>query len=162
MSAQAILQLAASPLSFPQETPADQSTATWSVPCHLHAAGVKISPCSPMVILPSLQTEGPASRKASVQRYLEKKKDRFKNKRKLATSSSPNIDIYINQVGDQFSNEQLKPSEPYTSTTQPRPPHAPLRCSSIENVPKIASLAAHPDVEGDRAKAISCQGNDDP
>ncbi|WRX10803.1 Tify domain - like 1 [Theobroma cacao] len=166
--AQAILQLAASPLSLSQETAADQSRAPWSVPCQLQAAGVKISPCSPMVILPSPQTvkvaencqfpweesnisredslEGPSSRKALVQRYLERKKDRFKNKRKLATSSSPTLDIYINQVGDQFANEQLKPSEPYSSS-QTRPPYTPLRCNSIENVPKIASLATHPDAK---------------
>lgn len=56
MQAQAILQLAASPLSLSQETAADQSRAPWSVPCQLQAAGVKISPCSPMVILPSPQT----------------------------------------------------------------------------------------------------------
>ncbi|XWS31523.1 hypothetical protein CRYUN_Cryun23aG0083800 [Craigia yunnanensis] len=135
--AEAILQLAASPFSFPQESLADQRTTPWSIPCHLQAAGVKISPCSPMVILPSLQTvkmaencqfpreesnisredglEGPTTRKASVQRYLEMRKDRFKNKRKLAMSSSPTLDIYLNQVGDQFSNEQLKQSEPFSS-----------------------------------------------
>ncbi|XP_022771149.1 protein TIFY 4B-like isoform X2 [Durio zibethinus] len=144
--AEAILQLAASPVSFPQETLADQRTAPWSIPCHLEATGVKISPCSPMVIMPSLQTvkvaencqfpleesnlshedslEGPATRKASLQRYLEKRKDRFKNKRKLATSSSPTLDLYLNQVGDQFSNEQLKQSV------------LSFRCSSNENVPK--------------------------
>ncbi|XWS36339.1 hypothetical protein CRYUN_Cryun20dG0076700 [Craigia yunnanensis] len=166
--AEAILQLAARPVSFSQETLVDQRTAPWTIPCHLQAAGVKMSPCSPMVIFPSMQTvkvaenchfpkeesnmsredslEGPTSRKASVQRYLEKRKDRFRNKRKLATSSSPTLDIYLNQVGDQFSNEQLKRSEPYSSP-QARPPHTPLRCSSIENVPKIASLATLPDAK---------------
>ncbi|KAE8701441.1 TIFY domain/Divergent CCT motif family protein, putative isoform 2 [Hibiscus syriacus] len=126
--AEAILQLAASPVLFPHEILADQRTTPWSIPCHSQAASVKTSPCSPMVILPPQQTvnlaencqfpreecnaslennlEGPTSRKALVQRYLEKKKDRFKNKRKLATSSSPTFDIYLNQMGDQFSNEK--------------------------------------------------------
>ncbi|XVF18471.1 hypothetical protein REPUB_Repub11eG0024300 [Reevesia pubescens] len=52
--AEAVLQLAATPVSFPQETLADQRTAPWSITCHLQAVGVQISPCSPMVILPSL------------------------------------------------------------------------------------------------------------
>ena len=73
-------------------------------------------------------------------------------------SSSPTLDIYLNQVGDQFSNEQLKQSEPFSSS-QARPPHMPLRCSSIENVPKIVSLAT-PDAKGDSdlslAYALSC------
>ncbi|XVE91890.1 hypothetical protein REPUB_Repub01dG0050300 [Reevesia pubescens] len=47
-------KLAATPVSFPQETLADQRTAPWSIACHLQAVGVQISPCPPMVILPSL------------------------------------------------------------------------------------------------------------
>ncbi|XVE77825.1 hypothetical protein DITRI_Ditri13aG0093500 [Diplodiscus trichospermus] len=162
--AEAILQLAASPVSFPPETLVDPRT----IPCHLQAAGVKITPFSPVAILPKMQTvkvgencqfpredssiscedslEGQTSRKASVQRYLEKRKDRFRNKRKLTTSSSPTLDIYLNQVADQFSNEQLKQCEPYSSP-QARPPQTPLRCSSIENVPKIASLTTLPDAK---------------
>ncbi|XWS36340.1 hypothetical protein CRYUN_Cryun20dG0076700 [Craigia yunnanensis] len=54
--AEAILQLAARPVSFSQETLVDQRTAPWTIPCHLQAAGVKMSPCSPMVIFPSMQT----------------------------------------------------------------------------------------------------------
>ncbi|KAG4168105.1 hypothetical protein ERO13_A12G002900v2 [Gossypium hirsutum] len=155
--AEAILQLAASPVSFPHEILADQRTTPWSIPCHSQAASVKTTPCSQMVILPPQQTEncqfpreesnasledsleGPTRRKASVQRYLEKKKDRFKNKRKLAMSSSPTLDIYLNQVGDQFSNEQLKQSEPYYSP-QAEVQRMPLECSSIENVAKIPRL----------------------
>ncbi|MBA0687878.1 hypothetical protein Goari_005698, partial [Gossypium aridum] len=155
--AEAIMQLAASPVSFSHEILADQRTTPWSIPCHSQAASVKTTPCSQMVILPPQQTEncqfpreesnasledsleGPTSRKALVQRYLEKKKDRFKNKRKLAMSSSPTLDIYLNQVGDQFSNEQLKQSEPYYSP-QAEAHRMPLECSSIENVAKIPRL----------------------
>ncbi|XVE73067.1 hypothetical protein DITRI_Ditri11bG0088100 [Diplodiscus trichospermus] len=56
IKAEAILQLAASPVSFLQETLPDQRTTPWSIPCHLQAEGVKISPSPSMVIMPSLQT----------------------------------------------------------------------------------------------------------
>ncbi|XP_022758283.1 protein TIFY 4B-like isoform X2 [Durio zibethinus] len=166
--AETILQIAASPVSLPWETLADQRTTPWSIPCHLQTAGVKISPCWPMVILPSLQTvkaaencqfpreesnvsledshDGPTTRKALVQRYLEKRKDRYKNKRKLASSSSPTLDIYLNQVGDKFSNEQLKQSKPHSSS-RAQEPYTPLQCSSIENFPKIAILTTHSDAK---------------
>ncbi|TYJ21631.1 hypothetical protein E1A91_A08G075200v1 [Gossypium mustelinum] len=164
--AEAILQFAASPVSFPQETLVDQRTSPLSIPCHVQAAGDKVSQRSPGVILSSMQAvkvaencrfprddcnvsyedslEGATSRNVLLQRYLEKKKDRFKNKRKLATSSSRTLDIYLNQMGDQFSNEQSKQSESYSST-QARPPHTPLWCSSMENLPKIANVTTHPD-----------------
>ncbi|TYH57293.1 hypothetical protein ES332_D08G079500v1 [Gossypium tomentosum] len=164
--AEAILQFAASPVSFPQETLVDQRTTPLSIPCHVQAAGDKVSQRSPGVVLSSMQAvkvaencqfpredcnvsyedslEGPTSRNALLQRYLEKKKDRFKNKRKLATSSSRTLDIYLNQMGDQFSNEQSKQSESYSST-QARPPHMPLWCSSMETLPKIANVTTHPD-----------------
>ncbi|GMJ01162.1 PEAPOD 2 [Hibiscus trionum] len=103
--AEAILQFAASPVLFPRETLVDQRTAPLSIPCHLQAA------------------EGSINRNALVQRYLEKKKDRFKNKSKLETSSSRSLDVYSNQMGDQFSNEQLKQSESYSPT---RAPHVSL------------------------------------
>ncbi|XVF32515.1 hypothetical protein REPUB_Repub17cG0089200 [Reevesia pubescens] len=87
--AEAILQLAANPVSFPQETLPDQRTAPWSIPCHLQAADVPISP--PMVkvaencqfpreesnVYREDSLEGPTSRKALVKRYLEKRKDRY-------------------------------------------------------------------------------------
>nr|XP_016462754.1 PREDICTED: protein TIFY 4B-like [Nicotiana tabacum] len=50
--------------------------------------------------------EGHPSRKASVQRYLEKRKDRFKSKRKIGMSSSASSDIYVNhQTGNHTLNE---------------------------------------------------------
>ncbi|ESR57231.1 protein TIFY 4B [Citrus sinensis] len=96
--AQAILQLAASPLPLSQKAPSDGTTGLQSVPCHLQTAGINVGPSSP-VIFPTLQTvkvvencqlpweesnishedsfDGPTSRKASVQRYREKRKDRY-------------------------------------------------------------------------------------
>ncbi|KAB2016139.1 hypothetical protein ES319_D08G075800v1 [Gossypium barbadense] len=95
--AEAILQFAASPVSFPQETLVDQRTTPLSIPCHVQAAGDKVSQRSPGVVLSSMQAVkvaencqfpredcnvsyedslGPTSRNALLQRYLEKKKDR--------------------------------------------------------------------------------------
>ncbi|XVF80835.1 hypothetical protein PTKIN_Ptkin15bG0107200 [Pterospermum kingtungense] len=78
--AEAILQLAASPVSFPQETLVDQRTAPWTIPYHLQAA-VKVAencqfPREESNVPREDSLEGPTSRKASVQRYLEKRKDR--------------------------------------------------------------------------------------
>ncbi|MBA0852900.1 hypothetical protein Goshw_011002, partial [Gossypium schwendimanii] len=174
--AEAILQFAASPVSFPQETLVDQRTAPLSIPCHVQAAGDKVSQRSPGVVLSSMQAvkvaencqfpredcnvsyedclEGPTSRNALLQRYLEKKKDRFKNKRKLATSSSRTLDIYLNQMGDQFSTEQSNRSESYSST-QARPPYTPLWCSSMENLPKITNVTTHTDGKGDNFLSLA-------
>lgn len=91
----------------------------------------------------SHESEGPASRKASLQRYLEKRKDRvrFKHKKKIGGSSSSSLEMYINQqVRTQSSNGQLSRSGT-SSPTQPKPPHTPTRCSSVENLPKNLCLS---------------------
>ncbi|PWA62872.1 CO/COL/TOC1, conserved site-containing protein [Artemisia annua] len=81
-----LLQLAASPLQFPQEAPFN---GTGPPTCHLQAPCLRASTGSSAMILPTLQTaEGSASRKASVHRYLEKRKDSFV-KLALKTISSP-------------------------------------------------------------------------
>uniref|UniRef100_A0A5B6ZYE0 Protein TIFY n=2 Tax=Davidia involucrata TaxID=16924 RepID=A0A5B6ZYE0_DAVIN len=165
--ARVIMQFAASPLHLPPEPPFDGTTARRPLPCHLQAASVKVGPDSPVVILPTLQAvnmtdncrlhreesnvfredypaaEGPASRKASVQRYLEKRKDRFKSKRKVGTPPSASLDIYLNhQMGNQVPNEHSNRSDA-CSPTQIRPPNTPARCGSVENdTVKNASLSA--------------------
>ncbi|OAY49765.1 protein TIFY 4B [Manihot esculenta] len=162
--AQAIMQLAAYPLSFSLETSSDTVPALWPIPSRLESPGVKAAPISPMLIFPALQTgkvadncelpreesnmshedslEGPASRKASVQRYLEKRKDRFKNKRKVAMPSSASSDMNFNyREGDQFSNDQWNLSGAFSSP-QPRPPQMPTQCSSVENTAKHSYLPA--------------------
>lgn len=129
--AQAIMQLAASPLQSPQETSLEGNTVFRSFPCHLQPASVNVGLDSSVTVLPNLRTvkmienstlqieesnilpeensaEGIASRKASVQRYLEKRKDRgrFKSKRKVGASSIPGLDIYLNHhIGNQTPNE---------------------------------------------------------
>ncbi|KAK8614676.1 hypothetical protein V6N13_068473 [Hibiscus sabdariffa] len=109
--AEAILQFAARPVLFPQETLVDQRTAPLSIPCNLQAAVKVAENCQFPQEDRNVSCEdslGSINRNALVQRYLEKKKDRFKSKSKLATSSSRSLDICSNQMGDQFSNEQLK------------------------------------------------------
>ncbi|KAJ0734874.1 putative transcription factor TIFY family [Helianthus annuus] len=125
--AQALFQLAASPLQFPLEYPYDGNM--------LQAPNINVGP----VVSPVLQTvrvtdnyrlhkeegsvlrednsaEGSASRKASVQRYLEKK--RFKSKRKAGAT----FDVYANhQIGNHNLNEQSPPLV--------RPPNTPNRFS---------------------------------
>ncbi|PHU22091.1 hypothetical protein BC332_07198 [Capsicum chinense] len=107
--AQAIMHLAASPLFVPSETPLDATRAARHSECDLQAANVKLGPDSRMVLMPTMQTaavEGNTSRKASVQRYIEKRKDRLKSKRKMGMSSSASLDIYLNhRTGNHTSNE---------------------------------------------------------
>ncbi|XP_073109728.1 protein TIFY 4B isoform X3 [Elaeis guineensis] len=76
--------------------------------------------------------EGPTSRKASLQRYLEKRKDRFKGKKTLGGPPSNMEMMYLSQkFRGQIPNEQLSQSDT-SSPTHPRPPCTPTRCSSIE------------------------------
>ncbi|KAK9281064.1 hypothetical protein L1049_003957 [Liquidambar formosana] len=162
--AQALMQLAASPLHLPQDAPCDGITALRPNACHLQHASVQVGPSSPMAIFQTLQTvkmtensqllkeesnilhednlEGPTSRKESVRRYLEKRKDRFKSKRKVGMPSPPSLDIYLNhRAGDQILNEQSNRGDA-CSPSQPRPPQTPKRCSSVENMTKNANLSA--------------------
>ncbi|XP_015891416.3 protein TIFY 4B isoform X1 [Ziziphus jujuba] len=164
--AQTIVQFAASPFFLPHEASSDVVTTLWPfspLPCHLHAAAANAGPNSPAAIFPRLQTvkvaerdqflreesskshednfAGLTSRQASVQRYLEKRKDRFKHKRKAAVPPSAGLDIYLNhRVGDQFLNQQLNLCEAY-SPSHPRPPQTPSRSCSVENMIKNASLS---------------------
>ncbi|KAL9995462.1 putative transcription factor TIFY family [Helianthus debilis subsp. tardiflorus] len=137
--AQALFQLAASPLQFSQEDALDGKT--------LQSPSTNAGRDFPSVLSPVLQTvrmtdnyrlhkeenhisrednsgEGSASRKASVQRYLEKKKDRFKSKRKAGAT----LDVYTNhQIGN-----HTNPHEPFSrsATCSPppvRPPNTPNR-----------------------------------
>ncbi|KAK6929912.1 CO/COL/TOC1, conserved site [Dillenia turbinata] len=86
-----------------------------------------------------LDVEGQTSRQVSLQRYLEKRKDRgrFKNRKKIGFCSTP-MEMYLNQqVKAQAPNGQSSRSST-SSPTQPAPPHA--LCSSAENQAKNASL----------------------
>lgn len=156
--AQAIMQLAASPLQFPQETSLEEKTVFRSFPCHLQPASVKVGLDSSFTVLPNLRTvkmtenstlqieesnilreensaEGTASRKASVQRYLEKRKDRgrFKSKRKVGASSFTGLDIYLNHhTGNQTPNEHSGRSGAFSPITI-KSPNMRNSSGSLEN-----------------------------
>ncbi|GMP90894.1 hypothetical protein CsSME_00041823 [Camellia sinensis var. sinensis] len=159
------MQLAASPLQLPLEVPFEGTTARRPLLCHLQAATVKVGPDALVVILPTSQAvnmtdncqlqreesaifhvdnpvgEGPGSRKASVQGYLEKGKDRCKSKRKVATSTSASMDICLNhQIGNLAQNEHSNRSDA-CSSPQIRPPTTATRCGSAEN-----NIVKHADV----------------
>ncbi|VFQ97165.1 unnamed protein product [Cuscuta campestris] len=119
---QAIMHLAGSPIHVPPDCPAQHLVS------HLHPSDVEAGQDSSLVFLPrhtvkksgnshvqmedsgpfyeDNPVEGSGSRKASVKRYLEKRKDRFKNKRRAEVSSSPSLDIYLKpQMPHHTSNE---------------------------------------------------------
>ncbi|KAK4407175.1 protein TIFY 4B [Sesamum angolense] len=143
--AQAIMHIAASPLQYPEELLVDGSKTLQPFPCLSKAVSAK----APPAILPTHQTvktndnslllgektfreethlEGPSTRKASVQRYLEKRKDRFKSKRKAGMTPCASLDMYFNhQMGNQM------PRNDTCSPPQIRPPSTPARCSSMDN-----------------------------
>ncbi|XP_047329118.1 protein TIFY 4B-like isoform X2 [Impatiens glandulifera] len=101
--ARLLMQLAASPPHLPFEGPFDgAATRQQALPGILQVSSVKSGVDAPVPTWIS-RAEGSASRKLSVQRYLEKRKDRFKSKRKIAPSSSgASMDVYLNhQTGYQ-------------------------------------------------------------
>ncbi|CAL1383043.1 unnamed protein product [Linum trigynum] len=159
--ARVILRLAASPLPLTQDSSPDGSQPVWAFPGQSETQGPKAASISSALGFPSMQTvklvencqlqrdnyqltpevnqEGPASRKASVQRYLEKRKDRFKHKRKVGMPcvTAANLDIYYlnNRMGDQVSNEHWSSGDACSSPQS-------MRCISVENPAKHSNLAA--------------------
>ncbi|CAN1176973.1 Protein TIFY 4B [Linum perenne] len=158
--ARVILQLAAGPLPMTQDSSSDASQPVWPFPgqAETHVAKAAQTPSAlPFSSLPTESCqmlrdnchfspegnqEGPAGRKASVQRYLEKRKDRFKHKRKLGMPTSANLDIYLNnRVGDQVLNDQWGSTDA-CSSPQSVHPQPSMRCISAENTAKHSILAA--------------------
>ncbi|KAL3517612.1 hypothetical protein ACH5RR_020201 [Cinchona calisaya] len=151
--AQELMHLAASPLHLPQEPLVDSSLSLQST-CHLQATTVKSSPDSSVILLPNTRTvkmnestglnveeymfpednhDSPSCRKALVQRYLEKRKDRFKSKRKVGMTPTTSLDAYLNpQMGQHIPGEHSSRTDP-CSPPQIRLPNAPIRYSSMEN-----------------------------
>ncbi|KAJ8543144.1 hypothetical protein K7X08_005667 [Anisodus acutangulus] len=143
--AQGIMHLAGSPLFVPSENPLDAIRAARHSECHLQAANVKLGPDSAMVLMPTMQTEaveGHTSRKASVQRYLEKRKDRFKSKRKIGMSSSASLDIYLNhRTGNHTPNELSSRSNTCSPPTI-RLSTAPAPSGSMDNILQMNANAS--------------------
>ncbi|KAK1295758.1 Protein TIFY 4A [Acorus calamus] len=109
--------------------PCYEATAPRPSPCRFPPLNVSTGPTPKPVVY-----ESPSNRKASVQRYLEKKKDRVKFKGKRILGGSPNMELYLNHKaggGQNFSGQLGQTNT--GSPTQPRPPSTPTRCSSVDN-----------------------------
>ncbi|CAI9781208.1 unnamed protein product [Fraxinus pennsylvanica] len=153
----AIMHIAACPLQCPQEPQFDSTVTVQPSPCHSQAVSGNGCPDSVIVLSPTLQTakmsdnsrlhgeecttlhedypvEGPSTRKASVQRYLEKRKDRFKSKRKIGTNSCAGLDLCVNhEVGNRIPNEHSRRSDA-CSPRQIRPPSTPTWLNVLEKM----------------------------
>ncbi|KAF7806902.1 protein TIFY 4B-like isoform X3 [Senna tora] len=159
--ARAIMQLAANPIHLPQDDQSNRSTAVWPS-CHLHMDKDVLVPVDS--IIPQVtqadkvveyplhyrekgsaardaDVEGQASRKVSLQRYLEKRKDRCYQKGRLKSKKFPgvtssNLEMYFNhQVKPHASNGNSSRS----STSSPPQPILPQAFGgSADNQPKIA------------------------
>eukprot|EP00257_Ricinus_communis_P015549 XP_015573491.1 protein TIFY 4B isoform X2 [Ricinus communis] len=159
--AQAIMHLAATPIHSPLDDPIRRPV--FAFPYHLQTPSDKhvfvpsnaaISPTTPTEKVTEYSqqcrekgnvtydhdVEGQANRKMSLQRYLEKKKDRgrFKGRKNLGPNSS-SLDAYLNhQMRTHISNEQSTRSST-SSPTQPGVPHT--SSNSAEDQLKTASFA---------------------
>ncbi|KAJ7979985.1 protein TIFY 4B-like isoform X1 [Quillaja saponaria] len=142
--ARAIMHLAATPIQVPQDDPFGRSATVWPSPYHLQVASDKNAlfpfdttlsqiPQAEKITDYPLQCrekgstardpdiEGQVSRKVSVQRYLEKRKDRGRLKsKKIPGTTSPSLEIYLNhQVKAHASNGNSSRSST-NSPPQPR------------------------------------------
>ncbi|KAF5452773.1 hypothetical protein F2P56_027740 [Juglans regia] len=160
--AQAIMHLAASPIHLPQDDALCGAAALWS-PCHLQISSDKdhlIPPCNNISHIMQTEkmteyaqqyrdkgsiprdpdVEGQANRKVSLQRYLEKRKDRGRLKiKKNMGSTNSSLEMYLNhQVRTHAPNGKSSRS----STSSP-PQHGlpQTLVSSVDNQLKSAGLA---------------------
>ncbi|XP_057423341.1 protein TIFY 4B isoform X2 [Lotus japonicus] len=143
LQARSIMQLAASPVQCPQDDPSNKNAAVWASTCPslmdkdalfpVDTAILQVAQTDKMVEYPlqyrekvsiPRDAEGQASRKVSVQRYLEKRKDRGRLKGKKSTSvTSSNFDMYVNlPVKGHASNGNSSRS----STSSPPQPRLPV------------------------------------
>lgn len=165
--AQAIMHLAASPLFVPSETPLDVTRAARHSECQLQTANVKLGPDSAMVLMPTMQTgkmsevtrlrleesntfyednseavEGHTSRKASLQRYFAKRKDRFKSKRKIGMPSSASLDIYLHHRTGNHTPSELSSRSNTCSPPTIRLSAAPAPSGSMDNILQMSANAS--------------------
>ncbi|KAI4317891.1 hypothetical protein L6164_025721 [Bauhinia variegata] len=156
--ARKIMQLAASPTYLPPDDLFNRTSTVWPYPCHLQMdkdALVPFDTTIPQVAIADkmieyplqyrekgssardVDMEGQASRKVSLQRYLEKRKDRERLKtKKNRVGTSSNFEMDLNhQLKAQASNGNSSRSST-SSPPQPRLPQA--SGGSSDNQLKIA------------------------
>ncbi|KAG4998326.1 hypothetical protein JHK85_029765 [Glycine max] len=154
--ARAIMQLATSPVQLTQDDPLNGNAAVWTSPCHLpmdkdvlvpvDTTILQVAQADKMVEYPlqyrekgsiarDADVEGQEHRKVSLQRYLEKRKDRGRLKgKKLTGITSSNFEMYLNlPVKVHSSNGNSSRS----STSSPPQPRLPLVSSGSDQL-KVA------------------------
>ncbi|XWS39270.1 hypothetical protein CRYUN_Cryun18bG0036700 [Craigia yunnanensis] len=142
--ARAIMHLAAAPIDFSQDNLCSGNAALRSFICHVQAASDKNGLIASTALNShTMQTDvdGQVNRKVSLQRYLEKRKDRgkFFKGRKNAGQNSSSLEMYLNhQIRIPNSNGQSSRSST-SSPPQSGLPHA--FCSSSNNQAKLANLS---------------------
>uniref|UniRef100_A0A7N0ZVU9 Protein TIFY n=1 Tax=Kalanchoe fedtschenkoi TaxID=63787 RepID=A0A7N0ZVU9_KALFE len=165
--AQSLIQLAASPLNFLADSTSDGTPVPQPFVSLPQCINTKASPIFLTSNLQPSQTvkvvdngllqreegsmykegnqEGASSRKACVQRYLEKRKDRSRFKRKVGMSSPSSLDGYLNQrMMDIGHNEQSGHSDIYCSSSPlPSLPHFPTQCCPAGNTVGDLNLSAN-------------------
>lgn len=155
--ARAIMHLASSPHQVAKQVLFDENTARGFGGNHFHSTNMKEIQESPTLVLPATQigfvgdinyssrlqrgdsgtfrkdnlADGSWSRKASVQRYLEKRKDRLKGKTKAKTPSSASLDVYANDLAGNQAVDELSTRSDTCSSPTIRSPNTPSRCSHI-------------------------------
>ncbi|KAI6693301.1 hypothetical protein NL676_021011 [Syzygium grande] len=105
--ARAIMQLAASPIPLPLDDSSNGSAAIWSFPCHMQATSENLCllPQRAMVShTTQTDIEGHMNRKVRLQKYFDKRKDRFKS-RKDAGPASSGLEMF--QIRMPFPDGQL-------------------------------------------------------
>ncbi|KAA0057453.1 hypothetical protein IC582_010192 [Cucumis melo] len=161
----AIMHLAASPIHFPQNHPLSGTAACQSPPCLLQTSSDRDDFFPPSATIyrnvnteklgehPQQQqhakgtsmrdsdVEGLASRKVSLQRYLEKRKDRGRLKNKKNTGlSSPSLEGYMNhQMRTHISNKNL--GQIVTSSLSPTGVAKAFVGGPADNQPKLACFS---------------------
>ncbi|XP_073054169.1 protein TIFY 4B-like isoform X1 [Primulina eburnea] len=158
--ARAIMHIATHPLEFPQDQADDGTVLVQSLSCRSKSVDNKTCPDTTVIHLQTTQTvkvsddcqdcdeesntrhvenpvDGPSNRKACVRRYLEKRKERFKSKRRAGITSFTSLDVCFNhQMGNQIPNDPLVDSDTY-SPPQIRPhsrPHSLVNYEFVKNV----------------------------
>ncbi|XP_024197930.1 protein TIFY 4B isoform X2 [Rosa chinensis] len=132
--ARTIMHLAARPNHLPLDNIG--TAAARSLRCQFQTAGDKDGPFPPNATIPqAMQTEGQASRKVSLQRYREKRKDRERVKIKKNMGSTSSLEVYLNH---QLRRHTSNGNSSRSSTSSP--PQQPGMLQAADNQPKIRCL----------------------
>lgn len=136
--ARAIMHVASHPLQFPQDQ-ADDGTVINLQTTQTVKVSDDCQDCDDESNMLHVENpvDGPSNRKACVQRYLEKRKDRFKSKRRAGITSCTSLDACFNhQMGNQIPNKHVVDSNTYLPP-QIRPhsrPRSLVNYEFVENV----------------------------